>query len=261
MADSFDPITGARIQQSPMIQKSALFTRPANATQYTGGDAVAPVTTSITAGTNTTPIVLTAATHGLATGDRVFIAGMTGLTNANGIRKVTVLTVNTFSLQDEITGNNIAGNGAYGGAPTFQPILRFADVVPQNGGQGAIVSAKLQVRNIAVALGTFRLRFYTRAIAQIADNAAFTLLDANKLYRVGYVDLTILTTAGAGSDSSEVVALLDQPLPFTCEAGRADLFVQVEAIGAYTPAASDIIRVEVTIRRDQVPSLSKVMPM
>jgi len=252
-----NPITGGRIEQSPVLQKAVQFTRPANTTQYTGGDAVAPVTIAITAATNASPIVITAAAHGLATGDRVFIAGVGGNTNANGIRKVTVLTVNTFSLQDEVTGAAIAGNAAYTAGGTVQPILRMADVVPFPGGSGQIVAVKLQVRNVAVALGTFRVRFYNGPVDQIADNAAFTLLDANKLKRVGYVDLTILTTAGAGSDASEVVALLPQPLPFVCAAGRSDLFIQVEAIGAYTPAASDTIRVEVTIRRDQVPNLSR----
>lgn len=254
----FNPITGGRLQQSPIVQKVASFTRPANATQYAAGDSVAPATVAITAATNATPIVVTAAAHGLANDDRVFIADVVGNTNANGVRKVVVLTANTFALYNESTGAAISGNAAYVSGGTVQKILRFADVVPVNGGSGSIIGVRLQVRNATVTLGTFRVRFFTRPVDQIADNAAFTLLDANKAFRVGYVDLTILATEGAGSDSSEVQALLAQPLPFTCESDRADLFAQITAIGAFTPASGDTFRLEVNIRRDQVPSLAMV---
>jgi len=250
---TFNTATGQRMDQSPMVQKVASFTRPANATQYAAGDAVSPVTLTVTAASNASPIVITtSAPHGLATGDRVFIAAVGGNTNANGIRRVTVLTATTFSLQNEITGAAIAGNAAYTAGGTVQPYLRFADVVPSNGGSGSIVAVRLQVRNATVTAGTFRVRFYTAPVDQIADNAAFTLLDANKAKRIGYVDLTILTTEGAGSDSSEVVALLAQPLPFTCEAARADLFAQITTLGTFTPAASDTFRLELTIRRDAI---------
>lgn len=254
----FNPITGARMPQSPIIQKVQSFTRPANATAYAAGDAVAPATGTITGATNATPIVITSTAHGLADDDRVFIAAVGGNTNANGIRKVKVLTANTFSLYNEATGAAISGNAAYTSGGTFQRIMRLADVVLENGGSGAIVGVRLQVRNATVTNGTFRVRFYTSPIDQIADNAAFTLLDANKAKRVGYVDLTILVTEGAGSDASEVGALLAQPLPFTCEAARKDLFVQITAIGAFTPASGDTFRLEVSIKRDQVPGLARL---
>jgi hypothetical protein len=258
MSTTFNEITGARRQQSPYVQKVESFTRPNNATAYAAGDSVAPVTIAVTAASNANPIVITAAAHGLVTGDRVFIAAVGGNTNANGIRRVTVLTADTFSLQHEVTGANIAGNAAYTAGGTVQRILRLQDVVPENGGQGSIIAVRLQVRNATVANGTFRVRFYNSPVDQIADNAAFTLLDANKAKRLGYVDLTILTTDGAGSDSSEVQALLAQPMPFTCEGARKDLYVQIIALGAFVPAANDTIRLEVTIKRDTVPGVSKL---
>lgn len=254
----FDANTGARVPQSPIVQKAELFTRPNNTTAYAAGDAVAPATVAITGATNASPIVITAAAHGLSTGDRVFIAAVGGNTNANGIRRVTVLTANTFSLQDEVTGAAIAGNAAYTAGGTVQRILRLTDVVPEQGGSGSIVALRLQVSSGTVANGTFRVRFYTSPIDQIADNAAFTLLDANKLKRIGYVDLTILTTEGAGSDSAEVNVQLAQPLPFKCEAGRAELYVQITALAAYVPEANDTFRLEVTIRRDSVASPTRL---
>lgn len=77
-------------------------------------DAVTPV--AVTSSTDATPIVVTATSHGLVTGDRVLIYGHTTNIAANGIFKVTKLTDNTFSLQDEFTGANIAGSGAGAGS-------------------------------------------------------------------------------------------------------------------------------------------------
>ena len=69
--------------------------------------------TAITNATNATPIVVTSATHGLTTGDIVLISKVGGNTAANEVSRVTVTDANTFSLQDPVTGANVAGNGAY----------------------------------------------------------------------------------------------------------------------------------------------------
>lgn len=61
----------------------------------------------ITGATNATPIVITSAAHGLATGDYVAIAGVGGNTAARGTFQVTVTGTNTFSLDDSV------GNGTY----------------------------------------------------------------------------------------------------------------------------------------------------
>lgn len=66
----------------------------------------------ITGGTNATPIVATfAANSGLKTGDRIAIAGITGLTAMNGEWTVNMLTATTGQLLGSV------GNGAYGGTP------------------------------------------------------------------------------------------------------------------------------------------------
>ncbi len=69
--------------------------------------------TAITNATNATPIVITSASHGHTTGDTVLISKVLGNTAANGVFRVTVTDANTFSLQDPVTGANVAGNGAY----------------------------------------------------------------------------------------------------------------------------------------------------
>lgn len=74
---------------------------------------VKPNALAVTAATNASPIVITAASHGLVTGDRVAIAGVTGNTAANGTWTVTVVNATTFSL-DGSTGNGAFTGGGSG---------------------------------------------------------------------------------------------------------------------------------------------------
>jgi hypothetical protein len=82
--------------------------------EYVLWDAVTPQT--VTSSTDATPIVVTKASHGYSTGDLVIINGHTTNVAANGIRKITVLSSSTFSLQDPYTGANIAGSGGGAGS-------------------------------------------------------------------------------------------------------------------------------------------------
>lgn len=77
-------------------------------------NAVTPV--AVTSSTDATPIVVTATAHGLATGDLVMINGHTTNIAANGLRRITRLTADTYSLQDYNTGANIAGSGGGAGS-------------------------------------------------------------------------------------------------------------------------------------------------
>lgn len=92
-------------------------------------DAITPV--AVTSSTDATPIVVTATAHGLVTGDRVLIYGHTTNIAANGIFKVTRLSSSTFSLQDEITGADVAGSGGGAGSSGIcmkaPPVMNVAD--------------------------------------------------------------------------------------------------------------------------------------
>jgi len=72
----------------------------------------------ITVSTNASPSVQTIAAHGYSTGDVIFVVGMTGNTNANGLRTAVVINANTFSMLDFFTGSAVNGNGTVGGSPT-----------------------------------------------------------------------------------------------------------------------------------------------
>lgn len=104
-------------------------------------DNVTPV--AVTSSTDATPVVVTATAHGLVTGQRAFIIGHTTNVAANGIYRVTRITANTFSLQDEITGADIAGTGGGAGssgivvpAPPVLLVKGFRNVVIQVGTSG-----------------------------------------------------------------------------------------------------------------------------
>jgi hypothetical protein len=72
-------------------------------------------TTSVTAATTATPIVITSASHGLKTGDVATIASVGGNTPANGTFVVTVISSSQFSL------NGSVGSGSYTSGGTVQP--------------------------------------------------------------------------------------------------------------------------------------------
>lgn len=66
----------------------------------------------ISGATNASPIVLTLASgHGLKTGDRLAVAGITGNTGANGEFTLGAVTATTATLMGSV------GNGTYGGTP------------------------------------------------------------------------------------------------------------------------------------------------
>ncbi len=64
--------------------------------------------TNIVSSTNATPIVVTANSHGLGTGDEVIVASHTTNTNANGTWNISAVTTNTLTLQGT-TGNGVGG--------------------------------------------------------------------------------------------------------------------------------------------------------
>jgi hypothetical protein len=74
-------------------------------------------TGNITNATNASPIVITSNGHKLNTGDQVYITGVGGNTNANGLWTVTFNDINSFKL------NGSSGNGAYTSGGTFASCL------------------------------------------------------------------------------------------------------------------------------------------
>jgi hypothetical protein len=218
---------------------SIALARPANTTAYAAGDAVSPVSLTITAASNATPIVVTSAAHGLSTGDPVTVASVGGNTAANGDFVVTRIDANSFSLDGSV------GNGAYTSGGTATRLLKLADVVPDKYSQGKIIKTRLICNLATITNGTFRVYFFTTQIAQIADNAAWTLLYAQRALLVGYTGALTLVTEGSGSDAG--VAQDFTSIPFVCAAGVNDLYAVIVAEGAYTPSSGETFYLEVTV--------------
>ena len=66
----------------------------------------------ITGASQTNPVVVTSAGHGYANDEEVFLTAIGGMTELNGNRyTLTNVTTNTFSLLDQVTGEEIDGSG------------------------------------------------------------------------------------------------------------------------------------------------------
>lgn len=79
-------------------------------------------TGTITGATNATPIVVTSISHGLSTGNVVYITDVGGNTNSNGWFTITVTDADHFSL------NNSVGNSAYTSGGTWQLLTGIAEI-------------------------------------------------------------------------------------------------------------------------------------
>lgn len=220
---------------------SDTFTRPANTTAYAAGDAVIGVEKTITAASNASPIVLTSTAHGLVTGDAVTVASVGGNTAANGNFVVTKVTDDTFSLDGSV------GNGAYTSGGTAVRLLKLGGLVGSSGSRGRVVKTKLLCDLATITNGTFRVHFFSGLFTQGLDNAAFTLLYADRADHQGYSGALTLVTEGSGSDAG--VAQDFTSIPFICASGQTFLYAAVVAEGAYTPKSGGLFLLEVTVDR------------
>lgn len=82
---------------------------------------------TVTAASNTNPVVITSAGNGLTSGDRITISGATGNTAINGtwvVEKIVndkgEVDIDTFRLRNPFTNAYVVGNGAYTGGATWQ---------------------------------------------------------------------------------------------------------------------------------------------
>lgn len=224
------------------IAPSDSFTRPANTTAYTANDAMGILLT-VTGATNATPIVITTATHGLSTGDRVTVASVGGTTGANGDWAITVVSTTTFSLDTSV------GNAAYTSGGTVAKCLQFKNVARSNGGGGLIVGALLIDSGYATTKLQARLMlFHTQPTVQ-GDNVASAITDAHMLNGVGFVDFT--TTPAPGDATADTGNCITQVpgsgLWVQCAAADVNLYGQLIALNAYTPYSLESISVKIKL--------------
>lgn len=70
-------------------------------------------TGTVTGATNASPIVVTSSAHGLSTGTRVTITGVSGNTAANGTFDITNASSSTYSLDGSTGNGSFSGNGTW----------------------------------------------------------------------------------------------------------------------------------------------------
>ena len=88
-------------------------------------------TNTVANATATSPVTITETGHGRTTNDLVQIAGITGITGANGNWQILVTTVNAYTLY-----GSAGGGSGFGGSPTAQSINSVSDtaLVSASGG-------------------------------------------------------------------------------------------------------------------------------
>jgi hypothetical protein len=177
-------------------------------------------TVTVSSSTDATPIVVTTATdHNLQTGDVVLIESHTTNTNANNVHSITRLSATTFSLQNRVTGANVAGNGAGAGASgTLTKLPQHAcfaafDFTIDNGMRSQYQLTEACGKD--VASGSFKcsgtMSFFMedqRLLSKIADNArtALTIIfkdtDGNQ-QAFDFPDVELQSQSGTGASGKD----------------------------------------------------------
>lgn len=140
-------------------------------------------------------------------------------------------------------------------------LFKFSNFFRVKGGSGLLRSARLiaSVASIATSnMGAIRMHLFNAvpgaaqgpaagAGSVLVDQGTFETLFADLASKVGWVDFATWSIGGTGSDTIESfgllnsVALEQNPHPVIAAANAADLYAVLEATGAFTPAASQII--------------------
>lgn len=128
--------------------------------------------------------------------------------------------------------------------PAVPAVMTFANVARVAGGSGYITNIRCVKSTTTTTNALFRLWLYNTAPVALVDNAAFTLLYANRAARLGYCDL-VLQTEGAGSDSASAF-VANWNCKYSCTVASRDIFAVVEAKQAYSPGNAETFFVELT---------------
>src|SRR5688572_28049103 len=90
--------------------------------------------------------------------------------------------------------NAYAASDAVSNSTTAPVALTFTNVARVNAGSGYITTARLLKNGTTTANANFRLYLFNTSPTAINDNAAFTLLWANRATCIGYIDFTSMGT-------------------------------------------------------------------
>lgn len=221
-------------------------------------------TISVTGATNASPIVISATSHGLSTGNFVRIGGVVGNEAANGVFSITVVNANSFSLDGSTgTGSYISGgevvvvtSGVVTGATNADPVvitsaahgLVTGDVIILTGAQG---NTAANVDNSIIAFPITKIDANSFSLDSIAGNAAWT--SGGDFVKLPSVNLNADATNGirssvtTSSGASNLVLLGDQSgvipdgflVQYSVMIGSA---VLESGSGTYSASSNSIVR-------------------
>lgn len=97
----------------------------------------------ITGATTATPVVIHSPAHGLGAVNRVYISGVKGMPEVNGIRVATIIDANNYSIAD-IVGTPIVGAGTYVSGGYGQPTVQGVGFDLGTYGTGAALADELR---------------------------------------------------------------------------------------------------------------------
>lgn len=154
--------------------------------EYTIWNSVTPQ--AVTSSTSASPTVITKASHGYVTGDRIIINGHATNTAANGIWDVVRVDANTFKIKNIHTGVEVNGNGVGSGgvmalAPKVIYCEEFRDAVI------TVITAGTATMTLKAAGSIGKLLEDQTAISGDTPNFGATQNDTNPYTFVEVVDL------------------------------------------------------------------------
>lgn len=137
-----------------------------------------------------------------------------------------------------------AARDAVANSTSSPTVLTFSNIARVNAGSGYITKARLMTDQ-STNTARFRLHLYRTAPTAINDNAAWTLLWANRANRIGFIDFSALQTEGTGSDAANALNT-DIRLAFVCATASRALYGMLETLDAFTPASGQQFMIELS---------------
>jgi hypothetical protein len=137
--------------------------------------------------------------------------------------------------------NAYAANDAVANSTSAPAVLTFANLVRVGGQGGYITKARIWTDQSTCA-ARFRLHLWNVTQTPINDNAAFTLLWANRAAYVGSITFAAAATEGSGSDAA-AAADATLRLPFVATGSLVGL---LETLDIFTPASGQRFFIELT---------------
>ena len=132
-------------------------------------------------------------------------------------------------IQVTVPGTAVA---AYAAGDQMGTIISLSNAVRVAGGTGVIVGVAVQ--SYSNTIGALDVVFFDQTVTLAADNAAFTIADADVLDVVGVVSL-----AGSyGLGANRIAQAFNLAMPYWCS-GSTTLYAAIIARSGFTPVASD----------------------